>query len=201
MALAEAHAKAGPAERSIAFVAVTAEESGLLGSAYYAANPTFPLGKIVGGINMDGLNIIGPTRNVVEVGGGKSQLSTLLADAARAQGRAVDQEPTPEKGYYFRSDHFSMAKLGVPMLYAEAGDDLVTGGKAAGKRAADDYTTNRYHQPSDEYDPNWNWVGAVQDLSLYYAIMSKLANSTLMPAWNAGSEFKAARDRSLAAAR
>ena len=201
IALAEAHAKAGPAERTVAFVAVTAEESGLLGSAYYAANPTFPLGKIVGGINMDGLNIVGPTRNVVEVGGGKSELSTLLADAARAQGRTVDQEPTPEKGYYYRSDHFSMAKLGVPMLYAESGDDLVRGGKTAGKRAADDYTQNRYHQPSDEYDPNWNWVGAVQDLSLYFAIMNQLANSTAMPGWNPGSEFKAARDKSLAAAR
>ena len=94
-----------------------------------------------------------------------------------------------------------MAKLGVPMLYAESGDDLVTGGKAAGKRAADDYTANRYHQPSDEYNPNWNWAGAVQDLDLYYSIMSKLANSTLMPEWNAGSEFKAARDRTLAAAK
>ena len=201
IALAEAHAKAGPADRTVAFVAVTAEESGLLGSAYYAANPSFPLGKIVGGINMDGLNINGRTRNVVEVGGGKSQLSTLLADAARAQGRVVDQEPTPEKGYYYRSDHFSMAKLGVPMLYAESGDDLVAGGKAAGKRAADDYTENRYHQPSDEYDASWNWDGAVQDLRLYYAVMSRLANSTLMPAWNDGSEFKAARDRSLASVR
>ena len=201
IALAEAHAKAGPAERSIAFVAVTAEESGLLGSAYYAAHPVFPLARTVGGINMDGLNIVGPTRNVVEVGGGKSQLSTLLADAARAQGRTVDQEPTPEKGYYYRSDHFSMAKLGVPMLYAESGDDQTVGGKAAGKAAADDYTANRYHQPSDQYDPNWNWAGAVQDLDLYYAMMSKLANSTLMPEWNAGSEFKAIRDKSLATAR
>ncbi|NNC71288.1 MAG: M28 family peptidase [Sphingomonadaceae bacterium] len=200
VALAEAHAAAGPTERSLVFLAVTAEESGLLGSAYYGENPVFPLAQTVGGINMDGLNIIGPSRNVVVVGYGKSELENYLGRAAAAQGRNVEPEPTPEKGFFFRSDHFSLARPGVPMLYAESGENLVDGGRPAGRAAAEDYTVNRYHAPADEYDPNWNWAGAIQDLELYFAIGRELADSTDWPNWNPDAEFRAARDASRAAA-
>ncbi|QLC26818.1 M28 family peptidase [Parasphingopyxis algicola] len=196
VALAEAHAAVGPAERSLVFLAVTAEESGLLGSTYYAANPVFPLARTAGGINMDGLNIIGASRDVVVVGYGKSELENYLARAAAAQGRVVRPEPTPEAGYFFRSDHFALARPGVPMIYAEGGEDLVEGGPEAGAAAARDYRANRYHGPKDEYDPNWNWDGAIMDLELYYAIGRELADSTDWPNWNPDAEFRAARDAS-----
>ncbi|MGP1354619.1 MAG: M28 family metallopeptidase [Parasphingopyxis sp.] len=196
VALAEAHAAAGPAERSLVFLAVTAEESGLLGSVYYAANPVFPLAQTAGGINMDGLNVNGETNNVVVVGYGKSELETYLARAAAAQGRVVEPEPTPEAGYFFRSDHFALARPGVPMIYAEGGEDLVNGGPEAGAAAAADYRANRYHGPKDEFDPNWNWDGAIQDLELYYAVGRELADSDDWPNWNPDAEFRAARDAS-----
>ncbi len=196
VALAEAHAAAGPTERSMVFLAVTAEESGLLGSAYYGANPVFPLAQTAGGINMDGLNIIGETRNVVVVGYGKSELEEYLARASAAQGRVVEPEPTPEAGYFFRSDHFALARPGVPMIYAEGGEDLINGGPEAGAAAAMDYRANRYHGPKDEYDPNWNWDGAIQDLELYFAIGRELANSDAWPNWYPDAEFRAARDAS-----
>ena len=196
VALAEAHAAAGPAERSLVFLAVTAEESGLLGSVYYAANPIFPLAQTAGGINMDGLNVNGETNNVVVVGYGKSELETYLARAAAAQGRVVEPEPTPEAGYFFRSDHFALARPGVPMIYAEGGEDLVNGGPEAGAAAAADYRANRYHGPKDEFDPNWNWDGAIQDLELYYAVGRELADSDDWPNWNPDAEFRAARDAS-----
>nr|WP_255454964.1 M28 family metallopeptidase [Parasphingopyxis sp. CP4] len=196
VALAEAHAAAGPSERSMVFLAVTAEESGLLGSAYYGANPVFPLAQTAGGINMDGLNILGETRNVVVVGYGKSELEDYLARASAAQGRVVEPEPSPEAGYFFRSDHFALARPGVPMIYAEGGEDLINGGPEAGAAAAMDYRDNRYHGPKDEYDPNWNWDGAIQDLELYYAIGRELANSDAWPNWYPDAEFRAARDAS-----
>ncbi|MCE7796828.1 M28 family metallopeptidase [Sphingobium sufflavum] len=198
IALARTHARAGPARRSIVFLAVTAEESGLLGSRHYAENPVFPLGTTAGGVNMDGLNIHGRTRDVTLVGGGKSDLEAWLVRAATAQGRAVKPEPTPEKGSYYRSDHFSFARLGVPMVYAESGDDLVKGGVTSGRAAADDYTANRYHKPADEYDPAWDWSGALQDLDINYRVGRELANSTLWPNWYPTAEFRAIRDRSRA---
>ena len=194
--LATAHAAAGAPERSLVFLAVTAEEAGLLGSTYYGANPIFPLAQTAGGINMDGLNILGKTRDVVVVGYGKSELENYLARAAGAQGRVVRPEPTPEAGYFFRSDHFALARLGMPMIYAEGGEDLVNGGPQAGSAAAMDYRANRYHGPKDEYDPNWNWDGAIQDLELYYAIGRELANSEDWPNWNPNAEFRIARDAS-----
>lgn len=196
VALAEAHAKAGATDRSIAFLAVTAEESGLLGSEYYAANPLYPLAKTVGGINMDGLNMIGRTRDVVVIGAGKSELEPLLEPLVKAQGRTVVPEPTPEKGFFYRSDHFSFAKLGVPMIYFDSGEDLVMGGKAAGAAAAADYTTNRYHKPSDEYNPDANWDGAVDDLILNYQLGRTLAEGSAWPNWYKTAEFRAARDAS-----
>lgn len=196
VALAEAHAKAGAAARSLVFLAVTAEESGLLGSEYYAANPIFPLAKTVGGINMDGLNVAGRTKDVTVIGGGKSELEPMLDQFAKAQGRRVEPEPSPEKGSFYRSDHFSLAKLGVPMLYFDSGEDFVNGGKAAGAAAAEDYTTNRYHKPQDEFREDWVWDGAVEDLSLNYQIGRALADGNTWPNWYPTAEFRAARDKS-----
>jgi Zn-dependent M28 family amino/carboxypeptidase len=198
IALAEAHAKAGPADRSIVFLSVTAEESGLLGSAYYGANPLYPLSQTVGGINMDGLNVVGRTHDVTVVGFGKSELEPILAGYAKAQGRHLVPEATPEKGSFFRSDHFSLAKYGVPMIYFESGDDLLSGGIAAGRAAAEDYTTNRYHKPQDEYRADWNWDGAVEDLTLNYQIGRDLADGAAWPNWYKSAEFRTIRDKSRA---
>ncbi len=195
IALAEAFGKAGPAERSVVFVAFTAEESGLLGSKYYAENPVFPLAKTAAGINMDGLNVLGRTRDVVVIGKGQSQLEALLEKRVKAQGRMLVGEPTPEKGFFFRSDHFSLAKLGVPMLYFDSGEDLLAGGKAAGRKAAEDYTVNRYHKPQDEFDPNWRWDGALEDMILNYQVGREIADSRLWPQWNATSEFRGVREQ------
>ncbi|WP_070157641.1 M28 family peptidase [Sphingobium phenoxybenzoativorans] len=200
VALAEANVKAGPTDRSQIFVAVTGEESGLLGSQYYGEHPVFPLGKTVGGVNMDALSMAGPAHNVIVVGKGKSDLDAYLDRALTAQGRVATMEPTPEKGFYYRSDHFSLAKQGVPMLYFEGGDDLVTGGKAAGEAAAKDYEEHRYHGPKDEYDPAWDWTGVAADLKLYYTVGRDLANTADWPNWKEGDEFRGIRDKSRAAA-
>lgn len=200
VALAEANVKAGATPRSQVFVAVTGEESGLLGSEYYAANPVYPLSRTVGGVNMDALSLAGPAKNVVVVGKGKSELDAYLTAALKTQGRVASAEPTPEKGFYYRSDHFSLAKRGVPMIYFDGGDDLVVGGKAAGAAAAKDYEEHRYHGPKDEYDPNWNWAGTVKDVQLYYGIGRALAESSAWPNWVAGDEFRAIRDKSRATA-
>ena len=194
--LAQAYKKAGAPDRSIVFLAVTAEESGLLGSKYYAENPIFPLGQTVGGVNMDSLNPNGPAKDIVVVGRGKSQLDAYLEKVAKAANVAIVDEPTPEKGFYYRSDHFSFAKLGVPFFNFGAGDDLVAGGKEAGKKAAEDYEKNRYHAPADEYDAIGNWDGMLADLKLYYAAGRMLASTTAWPNWNEGDEFRAARDKS-----
>jgi Zn-dependent M28 family amino/carboxypeptidase len=200
IALAEAHAKRGNPERTIIFLAVTAEESGLLGSKYYAENPIYPLARTAGGINMDGLNIVGNTRDFVVIGKGKSEIEDYMKRATDRFGLEVKNEPTPQAGYYYRSDHFSLARGGVPMLYAEGGEDLVNGGVPAGHAAAEDYRANRYHQPSDEYDPGWDWSGAIRDLQVYYLIGRDLADSTAWPNWYPGDEFRAIRDRSRAGA-
>ena len=196
VALAEMHAATGPAARSQVFLAVTAEESGLLGSQYYSEHPLYPLATTVGGINMDGLPVAGATRDVVVIGPGKSDLDAYVSRWAGNGHRTISAEPFPEKGYYYRSDHFMLARRGVPMAYAKAGEDLVVGGIAAGHAAAEDYTANRYHKPQDEYDPAWNWDGAVQDLTMYYGIGRELANGAAWPAWSPTSEFRAIRERS-----
>ncbi|MBA4754649.1 MAG: M28 family peptidase [Sphingobium sp.] len=195
VALAEANVKAGPTDRSQVFLAVTAEESGLLGSAYYGSNPVFPFAQTVGGVNMDALSVAGLAKNVVVIGKGKSQLDAYLDRALAAQDRVATLEPTPEKGYYYRSDHFSFAKHGLPMLYFEGGEDLVNGGTAAGNAAAEDYTKNRYHGPKDEYDPNWDWTGVLADLKLYYNVGRDLATGSDWPNWVEGDEFRAIRDK------
>ncbi|OQW80459.1 MAG: peptidase M28 [Proteobacteria bacterium ST_bin14] len=196
VAIAEAQVKAGPARRSMAFIAVTAEESGLLGSKYYAENPVYPLDHTVGGVNMDGLNVVGRTKDFVLTGAGKSELEDLVKPLIAAQGRTISPEPSPERGYYFRSDHFSFARLGVPMLDGTSGENLVVGGVAAGHAAAEDYVTNRYHKPQDEYDAAWDWSGAVDDLTIYYQMGRLLAQGTRWPNWYKSAEFRAIRDKS-----
>ncbi|KQM67990.1 peptidase M28 [Sphingomonas sp. Leaf17] len=198
VALAQAQAKAGPAKRSIAFLAVTAEESGLLGSRYYAEHPVYPLARTVGGVNMDVLNVRGATRDFVLTGAGKSQIEDMAKGLAAAQGRTISPEANPERGSYYRSDHFSFARLGVPMLAGGSGEDLVKGGRAAGHAATLDYIANRYHKPQDEYDATWDWSGAVQDLDLYYWLGRTLANGTTWPNWYPTAEFRGVRDRSRA---
>jgi len=196
VALAEAHARAPRADRSIVFLAVTAEESGLIGSAYYAANPIYPLAKTVGGINIDGLQLAGLTRDFIAIGVGKSELDDLLERAISPHNLILVPEPAPEAGYYYRSDHFSFAKQGVPMLYAEGGENLVNGGAEAGAAWARDYRANRYHGVEDEYDESWDWAGAVRDLGIYFRIVDELARSNAWPNWVEGDEFRAIRDRS-----
>jgi len=198
VALAEAFSKAGAPDRSIVFLAVTGEESGLLGSAYYGENPVYPLAQTAGGINMDAFLMAGPARNVTVVGKGKSQLDDFLNAALKSVDRVAQPDAMPQNGYYYRSDHFSLAKQGVPMLYIDGGDDLVNGGKQAGEAAAQDYTVNRYHGPKDEYNPNWDWSGVIADLSLYYRIGRSLAMSQAWPNWMDGDEFRAIRDKSRA---
>ncbi|ABC64561.1 hypothetical protein ELI_12345 [Erythrobacter litoralis HTCC2594] len=199
VALAEAHAKAGAPKRSLVFLAVTAEESGLLGADYYAANPVFPLSQTVGGINMDAFLVAGPSKDVTVVGPGKSRLDDFLNKALDLDGRVATPNPNPEAGYYYRSDHFAFAKRGVPMLYVDGGEDLVEGGREAGAAVAADYRDNRYHGPKDEFDESWDWSGVMQDLQLFYRIGRMLAESTSWPNWVEGDEFKATRDESCAA--
>ena len=197
--LAEAQAKAGATRRSMVYLAVTAEEQGLLGADYYAANPVFPLDQTVGGINMDAFDMAGPAKDVTVVGPGKSQLDAFLASALEADGRVATPNPAPEAGYYYRSDHFAFAKRGVPMLYIDGGQDLIDGGREAGNALADDYRANRYHGPKDEFDENWDWSGVMSDLQLFYRIGQMLGQSTSWPNWVDGDEFKAARDETCAA--
>ena len=199
VALAEAHAKAGAADRSLVFLAVTAEESGLLGAHYYAENPVFPLAQTVGGINMDAFLVGGKSNDVTAVGLGKSQLDAYLENALTADGRVVTPDPNPEAGYYYRSDHFAFAKRGVPFLYVDGGEDLVDGGREAGAALAAEYREKRYHGPKDEFDESWDWSGVMADLQLFYRIGRMLGASKSWPNWNDGDEFRAIRDESCAA--
>lgn len=198
IAVADALAKAPRTARSQLFVSVTGEEQGLLGSEYYAANPVYPLAKTAGGINMDGLNVLGKTRDVVLVGAGKSELEPIFISVVTAQGRHISPEPSVEKGMFYRSDHFSLAKRGVPMLDVDAGLDVIGKPAGYGQAMADDYTAHRYHKPSDQYDPNWDWSGAVQDLQTYVEVATILGNATTWPNWYKTAEFRAARDASRA---
>ncbi|MCA1662031.1 MAG: M28 family peptidase [Novosphingobium sp.] len=199
VALAEMNRRAGPTPRSQVFAAVTLEESGLLGSEWYARNPVYPLDQTVGGVNIDGLAPVGPSRDATATGGDKSELTAILGQTLAAMGLRLSPEAFPERGSYYRSDHFSLAKRGVPMFRVGRGLDLVEGGVEAGKAASEDYTRNRYHQPSDEYSPDWEWRGIVQETELLYRLGRALAEGTTWPNWNEGDEFKAIRDKSCAA--
>ena len=197
--LAEAFASLGerPA-RSIVFFATTAEEQGLLGSAFYAENPIYPPGKTVAAINMDGANIWGTMRDITVVGYGKSELDDYLSDAAAAQEREVKPDPEPQKGFYYRSDHFELAKKGIPALYTDSGIDHVEHGSEWGLAQRENYTSERYHKPSDEYDPGWDLSGAVDDVRLFFRVGYRLSNETRFPNWREGTEFKAVRDATMA---
>lgn len=186
----------GPApRRTVMFAAWTAEEKGLLGSEYYASHPEIPLAKTVANLNMDGMAIYGRARDVVVIGAGKSELEDDLRRAAVADGLAVTAETNPQAGGYFRSDHFSLAKAGVPALSFHLGPDLLAGGRERGLKLAADFTAQHYHQPSDEWRADWDLSGAVQELRLQYAVGRELADSAEWPAWKNGAEFKPARDR------
>jgi len=199
VAMAEANAKAGAAKRSLVFLAVTAEEQGLLGSDYYAAHPIFPLAQTAGGVNIDANRMYGRAKDVAVVGGGKSQIDAYLGAALAKVGRVATPEPTPEKGYYYRSDHFQLAKRGVPMLYTESGQDLVDGGRAVGETRAKAYIDSAYHSPNDEYHEDWPWDGFVADVEFYYLVGRMLAMSASWPNWVEGDEFRGIRDESCAA--
>ncbi|KAF1719462.1 M28 family metallopeptidase [Pseudoxanthomonas wuyuanensis] len=194
--IAEAFAHQQPKpERSVAFIAVTLEESGLLGSKYYVAHPTFPLDKIAGVINIDAMSVAGKARDFIVTGYGSSELEDILKPIAAEQGRTLRGEASVQSGFYFRSDHFNFAKAGVPALYADGGEDLLEGGTEAGKQAANDYAKH-YHGPSDQYYPEtWKLDGTVQDLQALYGVGKQLAGGNQWPNWYEGSEFKAARDR------
>jgi len=186
-----------PPRRSILFLSVTAEEKGLIGSKYYAENPIYPLEKTAAAINMDGLNQWGPTRDITVIGLGNSTLDDVLRQAAAEKGRVLRPDPEPEKGYYYRSDHFNFAKQGVPALDPSDGIDFIGKPKGWGQQKRDEYTANDYHKPSDEIKPEWNLSGAVEDLRLLMTVGYRVANTAKYPEWKPGNEFKAKRDAML----
>lgn len=195
LALAKAYATDEKPDRSVIFLAVTAEEQGLWGSAYYAENPIYPLEKTVANINMDGINPYGKMKDVSIIGVGQSEMEDLLNVELEKLGRYSAPEPNPVAGYYFRSDHFNFAKVGVPALYFGTGIYHVEKGKEYGKQLQDEYVAVYYHKPSDQYDTSrWNLDGAVDDVQILYNVGKNLANSDKWPNWKAGSEFKAVRD-------
>ncbi|MEO7324014.1 MAG: M28 family metallopeptidase [Dokdonella sp.] len=196
--LGRAFAHAPKPERSVVFLNVTAEEKGLLGSAYYASKPLYPLAKTVADINMDALDPMGPSRDFTTSGSVKSDLLDAMIEDAKAMGLAYTPDSHPEAGYFFRSDHFPFAKVGVPSVSFGSGDDLVDGGTAAGEAAGKDYTAKRYHQPGDEWQASWTFAGMAHDLPLLYKVGADLANSTRWPDWAKDSEFRATRDASAA---
>jgi Zn-dependent M28 family amino/carboxypeptidase len=183
-------------KRSIIFLMVTAEEQGLYGSEYYAQNPVYPREKTVANINIDGINPYGKMKDIVVVGKGQSELEEYLAEEARAAGRYVSPEPNPVAGYYFRSDHFNFAKVGIPALYTNTGTDLEGKGKAAGEQLQQKYVAKHYHKPSDEYEANaWNLEGGIEDLKLLFQVGKRLSFEKTWPGWKPTSEFKSIRDR------
>jgi Zn-dependent M28 family amino/carboxypeptidase len=196
--LARAFARTPRTERTQMFMAVTAEEKGMLGSEYYATHPLYPLATTVANINMDGGAVNGPAKDVSTSGDGGLTLQDDLIKVAKAHGRYFTPDARPEAGGFFRSDHFSFAKQGLPAISFKGGEDLVNGGVAAGKAKAEAYTRDRYHQPADEFDPNWDLTGMSQDLALVYDLGHELGDSREWPEWKAGSQFKAARDKTAA---
>lgn len=196
--LARVYAKQPAPQRSVVFLAVTAEEKGLLGSEYYASNPLYPLASTVAVINMDALNPQGPARDFTISGSAKLELLDQLTAKAKRWNMTYSLDPKPEAGYFFRSDHFPFAKRGVPAISFGSGKNWVEGGTQAGMADEVAYTEKHYHQPSDEFNPAWTFTGMARDLELLYALGSDLANSTGWPNWAPESEFRAARDKSAA---
>ena len=196
--LGRAFAKAPKPDRSIVFLAVTAEEKGLLGSEYYASKPLYPLGKTVAVLNMDALDPHGPARNFTTSGSAKQELLDQLVTTAKQWNLDYVTDPKPEAGHFFRSDHFPFAKRGVPAISFGSGNDLVDGGIEAGKKIEDAYVADRYHQPADQWEADWAFTGMARDLQLLYTVGRDLADSTTWPNWDASSEFRGARDKTAA---
>ncbi len=196
--LAEAYTKLGRApRRTILFLAVTAEEKGLLGAKYYATNPLYPHELTLANINMDGVNQWGRTRDIIIVGAGNSTLDDLLREAAARHGRTVKPDPEPEKGFFYRSDHFEFAKQGVPALYPDSGIEYVNRPASYGQQKRDEYTARDYHKVSDEIKPDWDLSGAVDDLRLLFEVGYRVAQADRYPEWKPGTEFKAKREEML----
>ena len=186
-----------PASRTILFLSVTGEEQGLLGSQYYAEHPLYPLAHTAADINMDGMNVHGLTRDIVQIGRGASTLDEIIEAVAKEQGRVVKTDPEPEKGFYYRSDHFEFAKRGVPAFDPDEGVDFIGKPAGWGLEARRKYTAENYHKPSDTIKPDWDLSGAVQDCRLFFLVGYRIANDSRMPEWKPGAEFKAIRDASL----
>ena len=200
LAMAEAYSRLEPRpKRSILFAAVGAEEQGLLGSKFFAAHPTLEPGKMAAVINMDGTNIIGRTHDVNVIGYGKSNLDSIVEAIAKSQKRIVTPDHFPDRGYYYRSDQFSLAQIGVPGVYLHSGINVVGKPAGWGKERLDEWVEKIYHQPSDEYREDWNLSGAVEDIQLLFEVGRQVANQPKMPAWTPGDEFEAARQKAIAA--
>ena len=196
--IARAFTQAQPKpKRSILFLFVTAEEQGLLGSEYYATHPLYPLEKTVANINMDGVNQWGRTSDITVIGMGASDLDDYLRDAAAAHNRTLVPDPESEKGFYYRSDHFNFAKVGVPALYTDSGVTFIGKDANYSKTKRDEYTEKDYHKPSDEIKPDWDLSGAVDDARLLFTVGYNVANAAKFPEWKSGNEFKARRDAML----
>jgi Zn-dependent M28 family amino/carboxypeptidase len=195
--IGEAFVQQGAPERSAIFVAVTAEESGLLGSAYYAEDPLVPLEKTVSGINIDAILPLGKTKDMKVIGFGASQLEDRLKTVLDPRGMYIVPDDKPEAGYYYRSDHISLAKKGVPMLYSDPGNNHVTNGLTYGEDFAKEYNKERYHEPGDEYDNSWDLSGIEQSSEILFELGYGLANSQDWPNWYEGTEFRALRDQML----
>jgi Zn-dependent M28 family amino/carboxypeptidase len=189
-----------PPSRTVLFLSVTAEEQGTLGSKYYAEHPLYPLGRTAADINMDGLNVHGLTRDIVQIGRGSSTLDEIIEAVAKEQGRVVKIDPEPEKGFFYRSDHFEFAKRGVPAFDPSEGVDFIGKPDGWGLEARRKFTAEYYHKPSDTIKPDWDLSGAVQDCQLFFLVGYRIANDSHMPEWKTGAEFKAIRDASLRSA-
>jgi Zn-dependent M28 family amino/carboxypeptidase len=196
--LAEAHTKLPqPTKRSALFMATTAEESGLLGAKFYAENPLYPLEKTLANINIDGTSVWGKTRDIEDVSDGNSTLDDLLGEAAKRQGRVLVPNSKPERGSFYRADHFEFSKLGVPALYTGRGKEFIGKPAEFGQQKTEEYVAKLYHQPSDQVDPGWDLSGAVQDMQLLLEVGYQVANGAKWPEWNPGTEFKAKREEML----
>ncbi|MFY7964486.1 MAG: M28 family metallopeptidase [Chitinophagaceae bacterium] len=181
-------------ERTVIFLSVTAEEQGLLGSAYYAHHPIYPLSKTVANLNMDGINAYGKTNDIMIVGQGQNEIEDYVADVAKTQGRYISKEEHLEAGHYYRSDHFNFAKVGVPALDCSGGTDFIGEDKGYGEKLREDYVANHYHKPADEFDANWTFDGGIKDIEMLFLVGKKIANQSISPKWKNGSEFKAIRE-------
>jgi len=195
--IAEKMASGPKPQRSVTFLSVTLEESGLLGSAYFGDYPLIPLNKIVGGINLDAISPIGRTKDVTVIGAGASQLEDRLKAILDAQGRVARPDPEPQAGYFYRSDHVSLAKKGVPMLYIDGGMEALDGGEEKGLAVSKSYREAFYHSPFDEFQEDWDFSGMEEDAKVAYELALGLANSSDWPEWYEGNEFRATREASL----